>query len=51
MEVIEGRQEFLEAFLSRLQDITEPRPLTELDFDADNTLPLRAESDAFQGPQ
>lgn len=50
-EVIEGRQEFLDAFLSRLQDITEPRPLIDLNFDADNTLPLRVESEAFQGPQ
>ncbi|MEP6800694.1 MAG: hypothetical protein ABJC07_02060 [Acidobacteriota bacterium] len=50
-EVIEGRQEFLDAFLSRLQDITEPRQMIDLDFDADNTLPLRAESDACQRPQ
>ncbi len=47
-EVIEGRQEFLDAFLSRLQHITEPRPLIDLDFNADNTLPLRAHSDAPQ---
>lgn len=47
-EVIEGRQEFLDAFLNRLQDITEPRPLADMDLDADSTLPLRVASDALQ---
>ncbi len=47
-EVIEGSQEFLDAFLSRLQYITEPRPLIDLDFNADKTLPLRAHSDVPQ---
>ena len=47
-EVIEGRQEFLEEFLNRLQDITEPRPLADMDLDADSTLPLRVASDALQ---
>ena len=39
-EVIEGRQEFLEELVSRLNAITMPRPaLQEVDLDA--TLPLR----------
>ncbi|MEP7133117.1 MAG: hypothetical protein ABI914_08115 [Acidobacteriota bacterium] len=50
-EVIEGRDEFLDAFLSRLQDITEPRQLIDLDFDADSTLPLRVESVSFRDSQ
>ncbi len=50
-EVIEGREEFLDAFLTRLQDITEPRQLIDLDFDADSTLPLRVESVSFQDRQ
>ncbi len=47
-EVIEGRQEFLDAFLNRLQDITQPRPLADLDLDADSTLPLRAPFEGLQ---
>jgi hypothetical protein len=39
-EVIEGRQEFLEELVSRLNAITKPRPaLQEVDLDA--TVPLR----------
>ena len=39
-EVIEGRQEFLEELVSRLNAITTPRPESP-ELDADATLPLR----------
>jgi hypothetical protein len=39
-EVIEGRQEFLEELVSRLNAITMPRPVLQ-EVDADATLPLR----------
>lgn len=41
-EVIEGRQEFLEELVSRLNTITSPRPAPpSVEADADATLPLR----------
>lgn len=41
-EVIEGRQEFLEELVSRLNAITSPRPPSpDVEMDSDATLPLR----------